>query len=193
MNIDFIADISCLWSYIAWRQLQTALRECAVEADIVPCIVSSGLLFPKISQAFPDRKEILRRRLSPLLEENGIYVNFDTLPDLSEDISLCARLIKTAFSEKKYKLLDDIFNAYFAFGRDVSTRQTLQPIADYYKLDLARLNAVPPFLPSAVPEGLRTVPCTIFNGTSVIFGAQGVPCLKNIIRLNAQMQKENLF
>ena len=91
--------------------------------------------------------------------------------------------------------MDEIFSAYFAFGRDISSPQTLLPIAQHHGLDPEHLKTapVPPVLPIDTPEGLRTVPCLMFDGVSVLFGAPGRQGLKNMIRLTRQIEKENLF
>ena len=190
MNVDFIADLRCLWSYVAWRQLRTALKECAVEADIsfFPIFRENGLTSAAKTKA-------LRRRASPLLEESGIFVDFDALPELSGDFSLCVRLIRAAFREKKYKVLDEIFGAYFAFGRDISRPETLEPIAVHHGLDPNGLNDDFDFsvLPVYGPEGMHAVSCVIFNGVTALFGTQGIPCLKNMIRLNRRIEDENIL
>ena len=137
---------------------------------------------------------MLEERACPLLEENGLYVDFDALPEFSGDAALPCNLIRAAFSEKKYTVLDELFAAFFAFGRDITDPAVLKPIAEHNGLKpVTGTNPVYPPLPVNMPESLRAVPCLIFNRTSVLFGAQTVPSLKNILHLNAQIEKENKF
>ena len=137
---------------------------------------------------------MLENRIRPDLEENGLCVDFDNLPDFSSDPALPCRLVKAAFSEKKYSVLDEVFSAFFAFGRDITDPAVLKPIAEYNKLPFATVANQPlPAPPSGMPDGLRAVPCLIFNKKSVLFGAQSVPCLKNILRLTVRIEQENMF
>ncbi|MBR1777016.1 MAG: hypothetical protein IJ752_00310 [Alphaproteobacteria bacterium] len=195
MNIDFILDISCLWSYISWRQLQTALKECAVQVDISPFFISSGSFFPGLDTEPADRARLLESRAGPLLKQTGIFVNFDCLPPLSHDLSWPDKLIRAAFAQKKYSVLDEVFSAFFSFGRDISALQTIIPIMEYHDLTLNDLNAVPPVskIPVNMPEGLRAVPCLVFEHKTIIFGVQSVPCLKNMLHLAEQLKKEASF
>ena len=192
MTIDFILDISCLWSHIVWRQLKTALLENGADVEIVPFFVPSGAFFAGFDISPADKARMLGERARPLLEENGLYVNFDALPDFSGDIALPCKLIREAFCANKYAVLDEVFAAFFAFGRDITDPAVLKPIAEHNGLAVnTESHSVFSPLPANMPEGLRAVPCLIFNKTSVLFGAQTVPCLKNILHLNARIEKEN--
>ena len=193
MKIDFILDICCLWSYIAWRHLQKALRNCSVQADITPFFISSDSFFPGFNIAPADRIRMLEERTRPFLEQNGFFVDFDHLPDLSGNLSMPYRLAHLAFAEKKYNVLDELFAAFFAFGRDITDPAILSLIADHNDLEENYSLPLSSFPPINMPEGLRAVPCLIFNQKTIIFGAQSVPCLKNMLRLNDQLQKENVF
>ncbi|MBO4643935.1 MAG: DsbA family protein [Alphaproteobacteria bacterium] len=195
MNIDFILDITCLWSYIAWRQLRTALKENAARATISPFFINGGSFFPGFDIQAADRARMLEEKASPFLREAGISVNFDAIPELSSDLSLPCELVRTAFSKKKYNVLDDIFSAFFSFGKDVSVPETIRPIAEHYELTLNAEHRNPRRnpLPANMPEGLRAVPCLIFDHTTIIFGVQSIPCLKNMICLSNLLKKENVF
>ena len=192
MTIDFILDISCLWSYIVWRQLQISLRECAVQAKIMPFFVSAGSFFAGFDISPADKARMLEERARPLLEQNGLLVDFDRLPALSGDLSLPCQLIRAAFAEKKYTVLNDIFEAFFTFGQDFTAPEVIAPIALRNGLE-QKPASFSRSLPAGMPEGLRAVPCLIFNKSMVLFGAQSVPCLKNILYLSRQIQKENDF
>lgn len=193
MKIDFILDICCLWSYIAWRQLQEAVQECSIQAEITPFFISSGSFFPGFDISPSNKIRMLEEKAHPFLEQAGLFVDFDRLPDLSGDISRSHRLVRSAFAEKKYKVLDELFAAFFAFGRDITDPAVLSSIADYNGLKGYASLPFSTALPANMPEGLRAVPCMIFNQTTIIFGAQSVPCLKNMLRLNNRLQNEEAF
>lgn len=192
MTIDFILDISCLWSYIVWHQLRISLRECAIQAKITPFFISSGSFFAGFDISPADKARMLEERARPLLEQNDLFIDFDRLPALSGDLSFPCQLIRTAFAEKKYTVLDDVFAAFFAFGQDITSFETLEQIAIRNGLERKPVSCFRS-LPTGMPEGLRAVPCLIFDKSIVLFGAQSVPCLKNILHLTRRIRKENAF
>ena len=191
MNIDFILDISCLWSYIAWRQLQTVLKENAISAKITPFFMTGGSFFPGFNIQPADKARMLERKVRPFLQETGIFVNFDSLPELSSDLSLPCQLVRSAFIQKKYKVLDEVFSTFFSFGQDISDSETIYSIAERYGLKIKKSQRTS--LPANMPESLRAVPCLIFDHTTIIFGAQSVPCLQNMLHLTNQLEKEKAF
>lgn len=192
MRIDFIYDIGCLWSYIVWRQLRISLEECAVNADITPFFVPSDSFFAGFTVSPADKARMLEERTRPFLEETGLSVDFDLLPDFSGDASLPARLIRAAFAERKYDVLDDIFASFFTEGLDITNPEVLSPVMIRNGLKANPDATFVPFsAPAGIPEGLRAVPCLIFDKRAVLFGAQSVPCLKNMLSLSLRLQKEN--
>ena len=195
MNIDFILDVSCLWSYIAWKQLRDALRDCAVQSEIMPYFVSSGSFLAGFSLTPAEKNRMLEERTRPLLEQNGLSVNFENLPDLAADLSLTNQLVRIAFAEKKYDVLDEIFASFFSFGKDITDPAVLAAIAEKNDIRRQTFISLPlrPPLPVSAPEGLRAVPCFIINRRIILFGAQSVPCLKNILHLSNRITKENPF
>ena len=193
MNIDVILDLFCPWSYIAWRQLQNALTECGIEAEITPFFVSSGSFLQGFDITPARKARILEKRLRPVLAENGLFVDFDNLPELSGDLSRPAHLARAAFEQKNRDVLNELFAAFFAFGQDITDPTVLERIAVRNFLTKKDYTPSRTGLPAGMPEGLRAVPCLIFEGKAVLFGAQRVPCLKNMLYLSDRIQKENAF
>ena len=194
MTVDFILDITCLWSYIAWMQLRKALNECDIKPEISPFFISSETFFIGFDIAPAEKARMLEERARPVLGKNNIEVDFDKLPELSGDVSLPCRLIRQAFLEKKHNVLDEVFAAFFSDGQDITVSSVL--------LDIAKHNGIKKIgheqhaftsPPLNMPEGLRTVPCLIFDKRTVLFGVQSVPCLKNMLFLTELIKKENLF
>ena len=193
MKIDFILNICCPWSYIVWRQLQNALTECRIEAGISPFFVSSGSFFAGFDITPAQKTRILEERLRPVLEENSLFIDFDNLPDPSGDLSRPAHLAQAAFSRKNYNVLNELFAAFFAFGQDITATTVLKRIAGHNGLTEKDYSPFRTILPDGMPEGLRAVPCLIFEKRTVLFGGQSVPCLKNMLYLSGLIQKENAF
>lgn len=195
MTVDFILDITCLWSYITWRQLRNAIQESDTHPVISVFFVPPQPFFAGFETTPAERNRMLEERARPLLNETGIFVDFDRLPHLSGNIRLPCDLARKAFFEQKYNVLDEIFSAFFAFGQDITDTNVLSRIAQHngIKSDSFETFGAQPSLPLNMPEGLRTVPCLIFNQKSILFGAQNVPCLKNMLFLSKILKKENTF
>lgn len=193
MHIDFILDIGCLWSYITWRHLQTAMKSFPHQFEITPFFVPPLSFFPGFSINPADRARLLRSRAEPLLRQSGIDVCFDALPDLPQDISLPCRLIRYAFDcQKGSSVLSDVFDSFFISGQNICDMEILTRIAVRNGLSGSFFKQSPSaVLPRMIAkEPLRAVPCLIFDRKTMIFGAQSVPCLKNMLSVSFCLQKE---
>ena len=193
MKIDLLLDIFCPWSYIAWRQLQNALLECRIEADMTPFFVSPEPFFTGFNITPAQKARLLEEKLHPVLEEAGLFIDFDNLPELSGDFSRPAHLARAAFAQKKNGVLNELFAAFFAFGQDITDESVLKRIADHNALTQKDYATFRSGLPDGMPEGLRAVPCLIFEKKAVLFGVQSLPCLKNMLYLSDRIGKENAF
>ena len=69
MKIDFILDICCLWSYIAWRQLQEAVQECSMQPEITPFLISSGSYFSGINIGLSNKIRLLEEKAHPFFSD----------------------------------------------------------------------------------------------------------------------------
>ena len=196
MHIDFILDIGCLWSYVTWRHLRTAMKSFPCHFEIAPFFVPPHSFFPGFSVNPADRARLLRGRAEPLLRQSGINVCFDALPDLPEDVSLPCRLICRAVDCRKGNdVLSDVFDAFFISGQNICDTDILMKIAGRHGLSGDCLRQYPPaVLPRLTgKEPPRAVPCLIFDRKAMIFGAQSVACLKNMLSLALCLQKEKIF
>ncbi len=196
MNIDFILDIGCLWSFLDWRHLQTAMRDFSDSFKITPFFVPPHPFFPGLSINPADRARLLRNRIEPFLIESGINVCFDDLPDLPDDLSKPCRLIHCAFAGQKGDgVLNDVFDAFFIFGQNICDTNVLTRIAEKNGLpDIFTNQALPTVFPRLIDkEPPMAVPCLIFDHKTMIFGAQSVTCLKNMISLVLSLRKEKEF
>ncbi len=196
MHIDFILDIGCLWSYITWCHLRTALKSFPPCFDITPFFYSPIPFFPGLSVNPADRARLIRDRAEPILRQSGIYVCFERLPDLPEDVSLPCRLILDAFKNQKGNdVLSDVFESYFTFGENICEKNVLTKIANNRGLSDAFLNTpLPENFPLLKTKELpRALPCLIFDRKTIIFGEQSVPCLKNMLSVAFCLQREKDF
>lgn len=196
MRIDFIADAACVWSFITWRQLRAAMRDFAADFDI-------AVFFPRAQSAVPrsklnpaDRARMLAETARPLLAQAGCDVDFDALPRLPDDLSPLYRMMQGAFSCRKgCAVLDAVFSSFFERGENIGDASVIDRIA--------RENGVPaglqpdhrsaPRPDRTADEILQAVPCLIFDRRTIIFGAQTDVCLKNMIALALNLEKEPDF
>lgn len=196
MRIDFILDIGCLWSYIAWHQLQTALKEYSFPYEIKPFFVSSERFFPGFSMNPAERTKLLEKRAAPFLEQAELRICFEKLPHAVQDLTLAARLADDAFKKHKGNdVLTAIFEAFFMHGENISDPDVLIEIARRHQLSLEFLTQERScvFPNSLKTDPMRAVPCLIFDQKTMIFGAQSVSCLKNMLSLAVCLKKEKTF
>lgn len=195
MHIDFIADAVCVWSFITWRQLRSAARDFAADFDI-------AVFFPRArtvsrSKLNPaDRARMLADVARPLLAQTGCDIDFNALPRLPDDLSPLYRMMQGAFSCRKgCAVLDAVFSSFFERGENIGDASVIDRIA--------RENGVPAGLQTdhrsaprpdrTADEILQAVPCLIFDRRTIIFGAQTDVCLKNMIALALNLEKEPDF
>lgn len=197
MHIDFILDTACIWSYIAKRRMEKAL---AAFPDIRPeiSVFFMSPMFgvsPYLRLNPADRTRLLKDKIMPYLDELEISVKFDSLPVL-EDLSESYLLVQRGFScGCGMKTLEAVFSAYFTQGLDIGNKAVIDKIAaDFGLADTPAQERTPhSALPLLKKEGLRCVPCFIFDHLTTLFGAQSTPCFKNMIALALCLSQEKNF
>ncbi|HER27383.1 MAG TPA: DsbA family oxidoreductase [Rhodospirillales bacterium] len=202
MEIDFIFDASCPWSYIGKQRLDQAIAERpAVSARIkwVPF-----LLNPEVSQQGADRNTYLTtkfgsesriRRMHETLVVAGkaadIVFNFDLIDRVPSTLR-AHRLIQMAdLAETGGEAVEQIFRSYFHDGQDIGDPAVLLDIAERIGLDpgdIARRLQSDEFSDLVYREnarahrlGINGVPSFACNGSMVISGAQGTKILTRVI------------
>lgn len=207
MRIDFIFDTVCIWSYIAKRRLDSALK-CfpKVKASLIarPFFILPSPFFnfplpPEMSPNVAEKTKILRDKVADIAKNEGININFDNLLPVT-DSRPSHMLIQEAFRQNKGNIvMEDVFYSYFCSARDISNIGVLKEIADKNKIifpssaedffnDKQNFHAI---LPSGWKKsGIKAVPCLIFNKETMIFGAQSEKALKKMIELYLCLKKE---
>ncbi|HBO59819.1 MAG TPA: hypothetical protein DD624_07925 [Alphaproteobacteria bacterium] len=196
MNIDFVLDTVCIWSYIGLRRLEQAVQSFPRDRftlTVHPYFITPpddfALYSPKARLGPAERTRALRDKLTPCLRETGIVVAFDKLPDVRSSAPSHI-LVQTGFAQNKgVETLEAVFAAYFTHALDIGRISVLLQIAESLNLDinafqsgLERHYADP--RPPAVwrKEGIRGVPCLIFGKQFLITGAQSVKSLTRLIQ-----------
>lgn len=194
MDIDFVLDTVCIWSYIGFRRLREALQSFPNDAftlTVHPYFIAPPddfpLYAPKRSVSPAERTRALRDKLTPYLRETGIFVAFDKLPDVRSSAPSHILVQAGAAQNKGAETLEAVFSAYFTQAADIGQISVLLQIAenlnlniDAFQTELEKYYADPRPMPAWRKEGVRGVPSLIFGKKFLITGAQSV---KSLIRL----------
>ena len=202
MEIDFIFDAACPWSYIGKQRLDQAIAE---RPEISPRINwVPFLLNPELSESGADRTFFLTnkigseariKRMHDTLSEAGrsagIVFNFDIIQRIPNTV-IAHRFIQMAnLAEKGGEAVDQIFESYFCEGVDISDPSELQVISEKIGLDgkdITRRLETDEFADLVFREnarahrlGINGVPSFACNGSMIISGAQGSKILTRVM------------
>ena len=195
MNIDFVLDTVCIWSYIGFRRLTETLRHFPNDnftLSVRPYFITPPDDFAPYSLRMrlgpAERTRALKDKLLPYLREAGIFVAFDKLPDVKSSAPSHI-LVQAGFAQNKgADTLEAVFAAYFTHARDIGQVSVLLQIAenlnlniDAFQTELERYFADTRPLPVWRKEGVRGVPSLIFGKKFLITGAQSVKSMTKLI------------
>ena len=203
MEIDFIFDAACPWSFIGKHRLENAISTRPAIAARIKWV--PFLLNPEIPENGMDRHSFLVSRfggdariarmqdsLSEIGETEGIVFNFDLIRKAPNTLA-AHRLIQMAqLAEKGSETAEEIFKCYFTEGADISDIDVLLAISDSVGLDCdiirQRLESSNEMVDLVYSEnarahrlGISGVPSFACNGSMIISGAQGVKILARVI------------
>ena len=201
IQIDIVSDVVCPWCVIGYRQLEQALSETGIAAEVQwhpfelnPKMPPEGQnLGDHLAEKYgttPEQSVAARQRLSDLGAELGFVFDF------SDD----ARMVNTFQAHQLVEWADQqgqqskvklaLFKAHFSDGQDVSDIDTLVAIATEIGLDGDAARAALESEKMAwnvrtmqqfwVEKGVRGVPAMVFDKQHLLSGAQGV---KNYVTL----------
>jgi len=210
LTIDVVSDVVCPWCYLGEKRLEAALAE---EPQPVSVRWRPYQLDPTIPEGGIDRAEYMERKfgrdgrlkavhdqLVRLGAEVGISFAFDRIERAPNTLD-AHRLIRWAASAgAQGAVVDRLFRAYFAEGRDVGDRAVLLDIAAASGLDpdlVERLlsedadsDAVRSEIAEAQTLGVTGVPFFIFAGRVGVPGAQDVSLLRRAMAQARAASKE---
>jgi len=210
LTIDVVSDVVCPWCYLGEKRLEAALAE---EPQPVSVRWRPYQLDPTIPEGGIDRAEYMERKfgrdgrlkavhdqLVRLGAEVGISFAFDRIERAPNTLD-AHRLIRWAASAgAQSAVVDRLFRAYFAEGRDVGDRAVLLDIAAASGLDpdlVERLlsedadsDAVRSEIAEAQTLGVTGVPFFIFAGRVGVPGAQDVSLLRRAMAQARAASKE---
>ncbi len=202
MDIDFIFDAACPWSYIGKHRMDQALAE---RPTVVPRINwVPFLLNPEIPEGGMNRRAFMTnkfgsdsriKRMHDTLTEAGkkagISFNFDLMEKIPNTVA-AHRVIQMANTKDKGNIVAErIFRGYFAEGLDIGDPSILLDISERSGLDagdIARRLLSDEFSEFVQSEnsrahrlGINGVPSFAFSGSMIISGAQTSKVLTRVI------------
>jgi len=201
IQIDIVSDVVCPWCVIGYRQLEQALSETGIAAEVQwhpfelnPKMPPEGQnLGDHLAEKYgttPEQSVAARQRLSDLGAELGFVFDF------SDD----ARMVNTFQAHQLVEWADQLgqqskvklalFKAHFSDGQDVSDIDTLVAIATEIGLDGDAARAALESEKMAwnvrtmqqfwIEKGVSGVPAMVFDKQHLLSGAQGA---KNYVTL----------
>src|SRR5208282_4109232 len=145
LTIDIVSDVVCPWCYLGEKRLEAALAEepqpVAVRwrpYQLDPTIPDGGLdraAYMEKKFGKSDRLKTAHDNLVRLGAEVGLPFAFDKIKRAPNTLD-AHRLIRwSASADTQREVVDRLFRAYFAEGRDVGDREVLIDIARESGLD----------------------------------------------------------
>ena len=195
LRLDIVSDVVCPWCIVGFLQLQRALREAELAAQIHwqpfelnPAMASEGEnldahLEAKYSSTVEQRQQT-REQLVSLGQSLGFQFRFDDDMRMVNTFSAQQLLHWAAITGRQHELKITLFHCYFSRSRDVSDHDVLANAAVEAGLDFEEASAVleDQRYATAVREaqrvsisgGIQGVPAVIINQRQLLVGAQGV-------------------
>ncbi|MGQ7843324.1 DsbA family oxidoreductase [Granulosicoccus sp. 3-233] len=195
MKIDIVSDVVCPWCIVGYRQLQQALEQTGIEADIHwhpfelnPDMPPEGeQLRDHVMRKYGSSAEDSdrnRQQLVAIGAELGIEFNFSEESHIRNTHDAHQLMHWAETKGLKNELKQSLFLAYFTEELDVSNHQVLIDRAESVGLDREEAAAVLEDQRYAetvrenerlwVSRGIQGVPAVILEEKYLLSGAQGV-------------------
>lgn len=210
LKIDIVSDVVCPWCIVGYKQLEKALVESSIEAEIHwqpfelnPAMPPQGQdLAEHIAQKYgstPEQSEENRRRLTELGDSLGFNFAYTDKSRMVNTFKAHQLLHWAGLQsvEQEHDLKIALFGAYFTDQQDISNDAVLLASAIVAELDAADAQSV---LQDGrfeadvrqrqklwTDRGITGVPGMVFNEKYLVSGAQGIENYKSVI---TQIQQE---
>lgn len=208
IKIDIVSDLVCPWCYIGQKRLSDALTQSDYEAEIS---WKPFQLHPELEKEGMEKNTFLIKKFGPkganLFDQVKAVADSESLPmnpgiigNIPNTVDV-HRLMWLAKKEgKDLKLAPNLFEAYFANGKDFSKQETLVSIGVDCGMDKIQIEN---FLASDEGKeevleeeksyreaGIKAVPTFIINDKYMIQGAQSPDVFLNAFK-QAGLDKNN--
>lgn len=202
MEIDFIFDATCPWSYIGKHRLQQAIAarpEAAVRINWIPFLLNPELPVGGVSrhsylaEKFGSEARIknMHRALTEAGKSSSVVFNFDRIVNTPNTMTAHRFIQMACVAKKGSEAVEQIFYGYFTEGSDISDLRVLSAIAEKIGLDgddIRRDLKTDRFKEFVYREnarahrlGINGVPSFACNATMIISGAQDAKALTRVI------------
>lgn len=207
LRIDIASDVVCPWCIIGYRQLETALRETGMQAEIHwhpfelnPQMPHKGEdLQQHLAAKYgttPEDSRKSRARLTAMGAELGFTFNYADDMKMVNTFRAHQLLHWAGTQGREHELKMALFEAFFTHRHDVNDPEVLADIAKSIGLDrneaLAVLrdarfaDAVRDAERLWINRGIQGVPAMVFNRKYLVTGAQGVENFTSILHQLAE-------
>ncbi len=202
IRLDIVSDVVCPWCIVGFLQLQQALREAGLGADVH---WQPFELNPAMPPEGENLTEHMQRKYGATEEQS--QSNREHLISVGRDLGFRfeladdMRIVNTfdahqllhwaATCGRQHELKITLFHCYFSRGRDVSDREVLANAAVEAGLDFEEAvavledqryaNAVRDAQKVSISGGIQGVPAVIVNQRELMVGAQGVENYKKVL------------
>lgn len=203
-SIEFFADLTCPWCFVAWEALKKAALSAQSEAA---CNVAwrGFILHPQLPQGGVDRQEFYAANgfdAEKLAATREVLIKAAADAGASFDPNRPARLPSTLDAHRLIHwaalegvgegAIDALFKAYWTEGKDIGDQAVLAELAQGVGFDPVQtrellaswtdIDVVQAEHRAAAEAGVRGVPVTIFNRKAVLMGAESSDAYLKAIR-----------
>jgi len=202
IRIDIVSDVVCPWCIVGYQQLEQAMRECQVDADIYwqpfelnPAMVPEGEhLSEHIQRKYgstAEQSQAARENLVDTGRKLGFEFRFEDDMRIVNTFLAHQLLHWAALHGRQHQLKITLFHCYFNRQRDIGENEVLANAAveaglDYEEAmqtlqDQTYAEAVRERQRFAISRGIRGVPAMIFAQSELLTGAQGTAAYKEVL------------
>jgi predicted DsbA family dithiol-disulfide isomerase len=202
--IDVFADVVCPWCYIGERRLERALAQrTGVPTtrrwrpfQLQPHMPSDGVAwsdFVRTKFGGPERARSIFDRVTAVGASVGATFDFDRVANAPNTADAHRLILLAAERGDEWPVVNRLFRAHFAEGRDIGDAATLAELAGSIGLDPAHVrrylasdrnrDAVVQSQRTAEGLGVTGVPFFVFRGRYGVSGAQPEDVLTRAIDL----------
>ncbi len=207
IRIDIVSDVVCPWCIIGYKQLERALEESGVAAEVHwhpfelnPHMAEEGEnLREHLAAKYgttPEGSRQARARLTELGAELGFEFNYADDMRMYNTFRAHQLLHWAGAQGRQHALKMALFGAFFTHRRDVNDIEVLADVAA--SIDLPRASALAVLTDGRFAEAVRQdealwtsrgitgVPAMVFDQRYLLVGAQGVETYKQMLERLAE-------
>ena len=208
MKVEIYSDVACPWCYIGKRRFEQALAQFDGAADVEvvyrpyqldPAAPATAYpLMRRLEEKFGPRAAAMMQRVTEAGRAEGIEMRFADA--LAANTFAAHRLLHLAESASppgaQHALAEQLFEAHFTRGLDVSDAATLTDLAAAAGMDRERvsrylasdegLEETRAGIEEAREVGITAVPTFVFDGRYAIEGGQPAPVMLRALQTVAR-------